>query len=410
MCYLGGYGWSIMVANVCQKFPDLSPSQLIARFFDTYANWNWKEQAVVLDVKPKISYSLDPKKDVLAVITLSRPFRNTARNVTKTALSVLKAEFAQARAVTNSKSPVWSLVLRQSDFFTQYKSYLKVVTSAVSADEFARWKGWVESRLVSLCHNLDLQGVFAHSFPVAFPNKESAYPYSVFYFIGVKKFEKKDEAAPEASNDKPTEQKPLDFAQTIYKFQDMLTGWNDKSAGMDVQIKHIKGDRLPAIVFEQSLDLDYLQIAAAESSDEASSSDEAVVPSSPPKVTSPGVPVGSATAKKVGGFPPTPKSQQPAKKSGKKKGKIESPKKKRIRPSWDVFNRILWDPKLSKENFIIGYLDRFEGIMEVPAFEFDNSTIPWHRVYYFRRDGEVVWDRNNRIDLIFGDEEGDDEE
>lgn len=51
----------------------------------------------------------------------------------------------------------------------------------------------------------------------------------------------------------------------------------------------------------------------------------------------------------------------------------------------------------------MGYWDRFKGMLEIPLLEFvSGGDVPWHRVYYFKRGREVMWDRNNRIDTIFG--------
>ena len=59
-------------------------------------------------------------------------------------------------------------------------------------------------------------------------------------------------------------------------------------------------------------------------------------------------------------------------------------------------------------DFIIGYLERFAGLKEMPlTLWLDESTeedfIPQHRIKYFKRagTGEVVWDRDERIDKIF---------
>ena len=35
------------------------------------------------------------------------------------------------------------------------------------------------------------------------------------------------------------------------------------------------------------------------------------------------------------------------------------------------------------------------------------GEIPFHRIYYFRRGSEVLWDRKHRLDRIFNDEVGD---
>lgn len=60
---------------------------------------------------------------------------------------------------------------------------------------------------------------------------------------------------------------------------------------------------------------------------------------------------------------------------------------------------------------MIGYLERFEGIKEIPATWWisdvtEDEWIPQHRIKYFTRTDksgtrEVVWDRDKRIDKIF---------
>ncbi|KAJ5450736.1 uncharacterized protein N7458_007185 [Penicillium daleae] len=73
----------------------------------------------------------------------------------------------------------------------------------------------------------------------------------------------------------------------------------------------------------------------------------------------------------------------------------------------DVINRINWDSKFSRDNYIIGFVDRFEGQLEVSMNAWKKETtdeefIPQHRVLYIRHvDGEIVWDRRRRIDKIF---------
>ena len=58
---------------------------------------------------------------------------------------------------------------------------------------------------------------------------------------------------------------------------------------------------------------------------------------------------------------------------------------------------------------MLGYLDRFEGLKEIPVDLWLSETteedfVPQHRIQYFKRvsDGTEVWDREKRIDLVFG--------
>lgn len=73
----------------------------------------------------------------------------------------------------------------------------------------------------------------------------------------------------------------------------------------------------------------------------------------------------------------------------------------------DIINRIIWDSSLSPDNYVIVFLDRFQGELEVGFDSWkkestDEEFIPQHRVLYIRHvDGEIVWDRRRRIDKIF---------
>ncbi|KAJ5493679.1 hypothetical protein N7463_009766 [Penicillium fimorum] len=79
----------------------------------------------------------------------------------------------------------------------------------------------------------------------------------------------------------------------------------------------------------------------------------------------------------------------------------------RLRPAGDIMNRITWDSAFERSNYVIGFVDRFEGQLEITMGSWKKETtdeefIPQHRVLYIRHtDGEIVWDRKRRIDKIF---------
>ncbi|EPS25172.1 hypothetical protein PDE_00103 [Penicillium oxalicum 114-2] len=79
----------------------------------------------------------------------------------------------------------------------------------------------------------------------------------------------------------------------------------------------------------------------------------------------------------------------------------------RLRPAADIINRINWDSEFTREDYIIGFVDRFEGQLEVSMDAWKKETtdeefIPQHRVLYIRHvNGDIVWDRRRRIDKIF---------
>ncbi|CAL4190628.1 unnamed protein product [Meganyctiphanes norvegica] len=111
---------------------------------------------------------------------------------------------------------------------------------------------------------------------------------------------------------------------------------------------------------------------------------------------------------------PTQEKIKSNKKQGKKKPteKPEITKKPPLKTAGDVRKRIQWDSDLPAEYFTVGYLDRIDGIVEKPfnAFtwehlalvDIDDLAIPQHRIQYFKYKGTKVWDKNKRLDNVYG--------
>ncbi|CAK8698489.1 unnamed protein product [Clavelina lepadiformis] len=88
-------------------------------------------------------------------------------------------------------------------------------------------------------------------------------------------------------------------------------------------------------------------------------------------------------------------------------------KKPPMKTASDVIKRIKWDRQLDSTQFIVGYEDRFVGIVEKDFGDFDWDSdiasvgpdilaIPQHRIQYFKYQDEIVWDKRNRHDEVFG--------
>ena len=103
-----------------------------------------------------------------------------------------------------------------------------------------------------------------------------------------------------------------------------------------------------------------------------------------------------------------------SKKNPKKKLKedVIEAKKPSMKTSEDVISRILWDRSLQTECFFVGYLDRFSGITEknfsafswedIASVDYNVLAIPRHRIVYFKYKKMKVWDKGERLDLVFG--------
>ena len=47
--YLGGISWAILVAKICQAFPNYSINRILEKFFELYSDWEWDRHAVMLE-------------------------------------------------------------------------------------------------------------------------------------------------------------------------------------------------------------------------------------------------------------------------------------------------------------------------------------------------------------------------
>ncbi|CAF0847328.1 unnamed protein product [Brachionus calyciflorus] len=95
------------------------------------------------------------------------------------------------------------------------------------------------------------------------------------------------------------------------------------------------------------------------------------------------------------------------KKTSKKVQKEQVELKHKFKGSEFIFQRIKWDDKIDKNQVVIGYLDRFLGVKDIKFNDFkgvhdDRDGVPLHRIRYFKINDKIVWDREQKLDLITG--------
>lgn len=83
-----------------------------------------------------------------------------------------------------------------------------------------------------------------------------------------------------------------------------------------------------------------------------------------------------------------------------------------MRTAMEVVKRIMWDESVPEDSIIIGYKDRFLGIVEKPfsAFSWDpldsldyyTFGIPEHRIEYFKYKNILLWEKKTLLDNVFG--------
>ncbi|TPX48389.1 hypothetical protein SeLEV6574_g02041, partial [Synchytrium endobioticum] len=164
--FLGGVAWAMLVARVCQLFPNATAGKLVTSFFRIMQKWPWPQPVVLkyieagpLQVRvwnPRI-YPSD-KAHKMPIITPAYPSMCSTHNVTDSTLKIMTREFERAADIMDQlvvNKAEWKDLFEPTDFFNEYKYYIQVVAAATSEDQYLLWVGLVESRLRQLLMKLE---------------------------------------------------------------------------------------------------------------------------------------------------------------------------------------------------------------------------------------------------------------
>lgn len=174
----GGVAWAMLVARICQLYPNACSAVILNRFFKILSDWKWPQPVILKPIEdgplqvrvwnPKI-YAQD-RSHRMPVITPAYPSMCATHNITESTKKVILKEFDRGIQVTNeifSNKKTWSDLFKKHEFFFQYKYYL-TITAATRGDdeEHLKWSGLVESKLRLLTLKLEtIPGIqLAHPF------------------------------------------------------------------------------------------------------------------------------------------------------------------------------------------------------------------------------------------------------
>lgn len=155
---LGGFSWAVLAAWVCARDEGAfdSDEALLARFFSVFAEWEWP-RPVSLDPAGD-DHELQGARDRMPVLTPLAPFRNSARNVTRSTLAVLRDELARgARILAGGgterlDAPIDPFAAGAQD------AYLVTEASSRSPADLRECVGFIESRVIGLVLDLEREG------------------------------------------------------------------------------------------------------------------------------------------------------------------------------------------------------------------------------------------------------------
>ena len=137
--FLGGFSWALLTAWSCQNYDnnnennDISLDKLLSNFFHLLAEHDWSKPISLTDTG--LQYKLRLPQDWMPVITSISPCQNTARNVTKSTLNVLRSEFIRGadlsvRVLLHNEN--WNSLFDSPDFHTEFNTLQDLRTDNVN--------------------------------------------------------------------------------------------------------------------------------------------------------------------------------------------------------------------------------------------------------------------------------------
>ncbi|TMW59316.1 hypothetical protein Poli38472_004385 [Pythium oligandrum] len=307
--YLGGISWAILVAFVCQMYPDAEPAKVFVRFFQVFSEWQWPRPIMLNMVYDAgLGFEMwDPRQNlydrahIMPIITPAYPHMNSAVQVSQSTFSVIYEELWRARylaeaaagiarpmsstpggengyevsndgassmpsqglsavtgpATTSSSSATssdWDKLFQHSNFFIRYDMYLVVNFYAETASSMHVWGKFVQSRLRKLVDSLQHVSPVSrvHAFPCYFPNTSDGSTPGSCMFIGVEFHSRSRNASEQhgAAKDDPEVKSNLERTIRFFLATD-LQQLAEKKQDMCANASLLKWEELPEFVFQQ---------------------------------------------------------------------------------------------------------------------------------------------------------------
>ncbi|XP_076944589.1 nuclear poly(A) polymerase 4-like isoform X2 [Bidens hawaiensis] len=252
--FLGGVNWALLVARVCQFYPNAVPSMLVSRFFRVYTQWRWPNPVMLCAIQEdKLGCTVwDPRKNPkdkthhMPIITPAYPCMNSSYNVSISTLRVMTEQFQFGNRICEEielNKAQWPMLFEPYMFFESYKNYLQVDIIAADSDDLRAWKGWVESRLRQLTLMIErdtLGKLQCHPYPHEYIDPSKQCSHSAF-FMGLQR--KQGEVI--------QENQQFDIRGTVDEFRHSVNMYMFWKPGMEIYVSHVRRKQIPQYVFPE---------------------------------------------------------------------------------------------------------------------------------------------------------------
>ncbi|XP_022612748.1 poly(A) polymerase beta [Seriola dumerili] len=186
--FLGGISWAVLVARICQVYPNATVSTLVIKFFKVYSMWVWPVPVRLRVVENRCydlpfwdpTVNLNDRCHIMPIITPAYPQQNTSFNVSPSTSTIITAEIERGLAVAQEiqqEEANWSKLFEKPNFFENYQHYVLLRASSASEEQHREWVGTVESKIRLLVgileRNVHVSLAHVHLQPFHGPGKDN---------------------------------------------------------------------------------------------------------------------------------------------------------------------------------------------------------------------------------------------
>ena len=162
MGFFGGITWAILSARICQMYPNMTPLQVVFKFFLVFSRWNWTNPVTLCPITQSSEVGLmgfkiwNPRLNsgdrlhLMPIITPAFPCMNSTYNVTETTRRIITAELGRAHVLMPQAAfdiEKLDKLSRVPPVLSLFNYYLAVEVSGANESAVTKLKGFVESRI-----------------------------------------------------------------------------------------------------------------------------------------------------------------------------------------------------------------------------------------------------------------------
>lgn len=188
--YLNGISCAILVARICQIYPNSKPNVLLNSFFTFYSNWKWYNPIQLCNVKDlelgfKIwdrELNIKDRLDLMPILTPVYPTMNSCYPVSSSNLQVIQMELLRGALLMKNlfkNEQTFNHLFEESDFFVKYKDYIEIEINSENEEDHNIWKAFIESKIRFLVKKIEIlqDKKIIHPYPKFFTKDLTSFGY-----------------------------------------------------------------------------------------------------------------------------------------------------------------------------------------------------------------------------------------